>query len=243
MCTVATRCLPSTLSPLRTSTPLLLRILSFTSKWNATSMPGRFITWGRRLVQINWRKTFLFMYRYHMDKSISDIQYKNIHGKIAPPASSPVSCRYTRQMFMSPLPYYTRGTRSYFCGLSFLVPHVGNCHAQPGTCHQSPVRFFRLPTSLLSSALLTRPSLLPSEDIRLAYVFAIWNSRNRTTWDHVSTHPASLYIQQLTSTFGHGYSMATTSGQTEAMLQQYGYPTLFSLRQNRIIVHLPTAAP
>ena len=76
-----------------------------------------------------------------------------------------MSYRYTRQMLMSPLPYSTRGTRSYFCGLSFIVPHVGNCHAEPGTCHQSPVRFFRLPTSLLSSALTTRPSLLPSSGI------------------------------------------------------------------------------
>ena len=83
MCTVAALRAPSPLSPLRTSTLLLLRRLSFGYKWNTTSMPGRFITWCRRLGQINWRKTFLFMYRYHMDKRITDIQYKNIHGKIA----------------------------------------------------------------------------------------------------------------------------------------------------------------
>ena len=83
MCTVAALCAPSPLSPLRTSTPLLLRRLSSRYKWNMTSMSGRFITRCCRLGQINWRKTFLFMYRYHMDKRITDIQYKNIHGKIA----------------------------------------------------------------------------------------------------------------------------------------------------------------
>ena len=43
-----------------------------------------YTTWERRLGQINWKKTFLYMYRNHMDKRVNDVQYKHIHGKIAP---------------------------------------------------------------------------------------------------------------------------------------------------------------
>ena len=159
------------------------------------------------LVQINWRKTFLFMYRYHMDKRITDIQYKNINS----PASYPVSCRYTRQLFMSPLPYYSRGT-------------LLSCH------------MWATVTRHLALVASRRSSLLPSEVIGLAFsLFGLPAMR------HFGTMLVPLYIQQLTRTFGDRYSMAT--GQTEAMLQQYGYPTLFFLHQNCVTVHLPTAAP
>ena len=40
--------------------------------------------WDRLLGPINWRKVFLYKYQNHIDKRITDVQYKHIHGKLAP---------------------------------------------------------------------------------------------------------------------------------------------------------------
>ena len=40
--------------------------------------------WDRLLGPINWRYVFLYMYQNHIGKRITDVQYKHIHGKLAP---------------------------------------------------------------------------------------------------------------------------------------------------------------
>ena len=41
-----------------------------------------FTTWEREFGLINWAKVFALMYRNHVDKAVTDVQFKHIHGKI-----------------------------------------------------------------------------------------------------------------------------------------------------------------
>ena len=199
-----------------------------------------YTTWERRLGQINWKKTFLYMYRNHMDKRVTDVQYKHIHGKIAPRltlfrAGLQASCLCPRchtepeellHIFLD-------------CPLSKRMWTTATRHLALVT-GRDPTFFLphRFIVVGFADSPLPPPSIQAAEDIRMAFFSAIWTSRNRALWDQVLVPPEPLYTQHLTRTLGHRYRLARLSRQEEPMLQAYGHPNLFSISHGSVDVRL-----
>ena len=188
-----------------------------------------YTTWDRRLAQIYWKKTFVHMVAVHIEKRVTDVQYKHIHGKIVPRlilfrAGLQASCLCPRchtgpdellHIFLDcPLSsrMWTTVTR-----------HLALVTGRPPALF-APSKFI---VAGFADAPLPPPCIQASEDIRLAYCFAIWTSRNRALWDQVLVPPEPLYTQHLTRTWGHRSRHPSLSGRKVHMLQLYGYPDPF----------------
>ena len=197
--------------------------------------------WDRLLGPTNWKKTFLHMYNNHIDKHVTDVQYKHIHGKIAPrltlfrsrlqDSALCTRCRQTpeelRHIFLD-CPHSRRIWEIVMYHLSLLT-------ARPAATFDT-IKFIVVG---FADSPFPPPLIQAAEDLRLAFFFATWTSRNRSLWDQVEVPSAPLYVQHISRTLSHRYRASLLSHQLPMMLHLYGHTKLFTLDDGKITVHLP----
>ena len=190
-----------------------------------------YTNWERKFGRISWPRVFQFMYRTHTHKPTTDVQYKHIHGKLVPRVTLHKAklqddnlCTRCNQ-FPEDLNHifldcvHSRRLWSHVISILALLT------ALPRTRFISP----KLIVIGFVDEALTPPHLQVAEDVRSAFFYAVWTSRNASLWDHLSKPLLPLFSAQLQHIIADRYNAAFNRGKAPEMCNLYAFGRLFSL--------------
>ena len=197
-----------------------------------------YTNWERSFGRISWSKVFRFMYNNHVDKPTTDIQYKHIHGKLV----SRITLHHAKLQDGS------------LCTRCLQFPenlahiflecvhsrHLWN-HLIPILCLLTGLPRLRFLSPKLIVVGFVDEMLSPShlqavEDVRSAFFFAVWTSRNASMWDRIDKPALPLFTARLAHLLALRYTAAFLHRKEHEVCALYAHNTLFSVLNGRITV-------
>ena len=196
-----------------------------------------------RFGKVNWKRLFKQMYSNHIDKKSTDIQYKVIHGRIA-----------TREKLrIAKLHDSGECTR---CKIQTeTVNHLFiecNKSKELWTILQEQAKILLNTNALLwdipkiiTIGFMTEninPQLKETlEDMRKAYFYAIWKSRNESIWENHEIPAYTLYKDKLKNIFTYRYNKAQEQSKVDSFNTNHGIDKICKIINGKVEIGTPTS--
>ncbi len=205
----------------------------------------------REFGSTDWKKLFTYMYKDHIDKKTTDIQYKAIHGKILDKVTllhmkiqKDALCNRCNTEIEDVIHLFHTCTHSkeIWAIATYYINGILGTNLMTWTSYKWILLGFHHTT-------IHKELIQPIEDIRLAYFYAVWFTRNEAMWHFKHVPGKKLFRTKLTEYITHRQSQATHRQQTQNFLDTYGkiyksgrltQPTLLSVPTPPLPVPHPT---
>ena len=193
-------------------------------------------SWERILGPINWEKTFTSMYKNHIDKKTTDIQYKTIHANIFTKYQLVISgyrvsarcdrCKTENEEYIEHIFLECTQTRQSWNLITTLINKLLG--------KQTKMKRKKWIITGFSSAHIPQKFKQTVEDFRTAYFKTIWKARNEAIWHNNTINEKALFIKSTGNIFTLRYNIAVKNSKINDFKLNYGEGIICKISKNEI---------
>ena len=201
-----------------------------------TNNTTHYRSWERILGKINWKSTFTSMYKNHIDRKSTDIQFKTIHANIQ-----------TKYIF------FVSGYRNNpFCDRCYTVieEYIEHIFLDCAKSKQTWTKIVALAKKLFQSPtiindpkwIITGYSCAPVpynfkqtlKDFRLAFFKTAWKARYDAMWNNIKHNELALFTKSVEDFFTLRCKLAVKQNNLNEFKINYGVNIICKISKNKI---------